>query len=132
MYSGRLSEFLEFMREAQSDYNIACQTESEAFAETQDIEHCLELCRLDYHEYARLAKAAAEVRQKRRQAKDARLQLQPVVDWLAENGQVIKGLERLLGAVRREERAQQGRQYKPKSGIVARTLQKEVWSNGDQ
>lgn len=127
MYSERLSDFLEFIRKAQSEYNIACQTESEAVAETQDIEHYLELYHLDYYEYARLAKLLAEVRQKRRQAKDARLQLQPVIEWQAENGQVIKALERLLGSVRREERAQQGRHYTPKSGIVAAALQREVW-----
>ena len=131
MYSEKLSYFLEFLRIAQSDYSIACQIEKEKTEETEDIKHYLEFCSVDYYEYAKLAKAFSEVRQQRRQAKNRRLQLQPVVDWISQNGQVIKGLERLLGTVRQEEKAQEKRQYKPKSNILDKTLQREVGRFGN-
>ena len=79
--SKQIEGFLDFLREAETDYNIA-------------------------------------VRQERRAAKDNREQLQLVMDWLEENGKVIFGLEKLLGNVRKAEKATEGRFYTQRTDVL--------------
>ena len=69
-YSEHVENFLNFLREAQREYNIAADDEKSANGATQDILHSIELEEHKYHEYARLSKALREVRQERRRAKD--------------------------------------------------------------
>lgn len=68
--SEHIEGFLNFLREAQREYNIAADDEKSANGATQDILHSIELGEHKYHEYARLSKALREVRQERRRAKD--------------------------------------------------------------
>lgn len=117
-YSEQIEDFLDFMRKVKTDYNIAVSSEKEANDATQDLLHSLELYENTYHEYARAAKKLAQVRQERRAAKDAREQLQLVMDWLEENDRVIHGLEKLLGNVRKAEKATEGRFYTPKTDVL--------------
>lgn len=121
-YSERLENFLDFLREAQQEYNIAVSSEQEANDATQDILHTLELEENKYHDCARLAVALREVRQERRAAKDKKQQLQPIIDWIVQNGKTIKTLEQLLGAVRKAEKSLEGRFYKPKTDVVEKAL----------
>ena len=65
-----------------------------------------------------MAKKLAQVRQERRTAKDRREQIQPVVDWLEENGKVVFGLEKLLGDVRKAEKATEGRFYTQRTDVL--------------
>ncbi len=65
-YSEQIEGFLDFLREAKTDYNIAVSSEKEADDATQDLLHSLELYENTYHEYARAAKTLAKVRQERR------------------------------------------------------------------
>lgn len=116
--SKQIEGFLDFLREVKTDYNIAVSSEKEANDATQDLLHSLELYENTYHEYARAAKKLAQVRQERRAAKDAREQLQLVMDWLEENDKVIHGLEKLLGNVRKAEKATEGRFYTPKTDVL--------------
>lgn len=70
--SEHISNFLEFLRNIQTDYNIAQETEKEADRETQDILHRLELGDDGYHDMAQMSKIIKSVRLKRRKAKDAK------------------------------------------------------------
>lgn len=112
--SGKIDAFLSFLRESGRLYHIAESDEQEANGETQDILHSLELEDHDYHEYARLSKQLKAIRQRRRTAKDMMAVLLPVLEWAEENHAVIKSLERLLGAVRKEEKNTEGRIYTPR------------------
>jgi hypothetical protein len=116
--SKQIEGFLDFLREAKTDYNIAVSSEKEANDATQDLLHSLELYENTYHEYARAAKKLAQVRQERREAKDRREQIQPVMDWLEENGKVVFGLEKLLGDVRKAEKAAEGRFYTQRTDVL--------------
>ena len=122
-YSEPIEGFLNFLRDAQESYNIAALSEKEADEETQAILHSLELNENTYHDGARLSVALAKVRKERRAAKDTRLQLQPVIDWAGQNTKTVKGLEQLLGTVRKTEKNLDCRFYKPKTDIVERTLE---------
>ena len=117
--SKQIEGFLDFLREVKTDYNIAVSSEKEANDATQDLLHSLELYENTYHEYARTAKKLAQVRQERRAAKDRREQIQPVMDWLEENGNVIFGLEKLLGDVRKAEKAAEGRFYTQRTDVLS-------------
>lgn len=121
-YSEPIENFLDFLREAQQEYNIAVSGEQEANDRTQDILHTLELEDNKYHDCARLAVALREVRQERRMAKDKKQQLQPIIDWADANMKVIKNMEQLLGAVRKAEKSLEGRFYKPKTDAVEKAL----------
>lgn len=122
-YSEPIEGFLDFLREAQEAYNIAFLSEKEADDETQDILHSLELDENKYHDCAKLSLALAKTRQDRRAAKDIKLRLQPVIDWVEQNAKVIRNLEQLLGVVRKAEKNFDGRFYRPRTDIVEQTLE---------
>ena len=85
----------------------------------------MELGDNSYHDMAKIAKVRLQVRRERRQAKDRQQVLKPVTDWMYQNARVIKNLEELLGAVRRAEKALEGRTYTQKTDIL-----KEVFREG--
>lgn len=118
MYSGEIEGFLNFLKKSEADYNIAVSSEKETDLQTQDLLHTIELRETGYHDMAKMAKLIKEVRQKRRDAKDTRIKCQYIIDWIEENGKVIKSLERLLGEVRKIERNLENRSYFPKTDIV--------------
>lgn len=122
-YSEPIEGFLNFLRDAQEIYNISALSEKEADDETQDILHRLELDENNYHDCVKLSLALAKVRQKRRTAKDTRLQLQPVIDWTGQNTKIVKSLEQLLGVVRKTEKNFDCRFYRSKTDIVEKTLE---------
>lgn len=121
-YSTKLDEFLSFLRECNQEHEAASAAEAELNDQTQDLLHCLELNDNKYHELARISKALAAVRQGRREAKDKETILEPITEWIQQNGRVIKELERLLGAVRKAERGTEGRIYAPRTDIVDKVL----------
>lgn len=120
--SERISEFLDWLRESDTIYNMAQATAEEESKKTQDILHKLELGSTTYHERAKLGRALIDIRKKRREAKDTIAVLEPVVGWKEENKSCIGSLERLLGQVRKEEINTEGRIYYPRTGIVEETL----------
>lgn len=113
-----LDEFLKYIREIEQLNRMAVADEQQANDETQDILHSLELEEHDYHSSARLAKKLKKIRQKRRTAKDLIAQTTPIIEWADHNRGVIKGLEQLLGKVRKEEKNASGRIYTPKTTIT--------------
>lgn len=124
-YSDNIEIFLEFLRQAKREYQIAITEEREKDAASQDLDHCLELNNNSYHDMAKIAKTITQVRRERRQAKDRQQVLKPVTDWMYQNARVIKNLEELLGAGRRAEKALEGRTYTQKTDIL-----KEVFREG--
>lgn len=116
--SKELEQFLDFLKSAESQLDQATTGQQEAEAETQDILHSLELEKHSYHEMAALSRKLAEVRQNRRQHKDNAAQLAPVVEWTRGNIEVVRGLQRLLGDVRKVERSTQNRFYTPRTNIL--------------
>lgn len=121
-YSEQIERFLNFLREARQEYDIAVAEETEANNATQDLLHSLELDDNKYHDSARIALALKQIRKERREAKDKELKLQPIIDWCAENLKTIQELEQLLGAVRKTERNSVGRRYIPKTDVLEKTL----------
>lgn len=118
MVSIGLDEFLKYIRNIEQLNRMALADEQQSNDETQDILHSLELEEHDYHSTAHLAKKLKKVRQKRRAAKDLITQTTPIIDWVEHNRGVIKGLEQLLGKVRKEEKNADGRIYTPKTTIT--------------
>lgn len=117
-----ISGFLDFIREAQMEYEVARMEQSEADNATQDILHRLELYDDSYHDMAKLSKALKEVRQDRRAAKDAISELDPVCGWAKETIKVLKSLEQLLGNLRKIEKATQNRYYTDRTDAVERSI----------
>lgn len=115
MVSDGVDSFLKYLRETEQMYKMACDNEQEANNETQDILHSIELEEHTYNEMARLARKLREIRQRRRIAKDLITQASPVCEWAENNRQIVKGLEQLLGAVRKEEKRADGRTYTPRT-----------------
>lgn len=64
---------------------------------------------------AKLSKQLKAVRQQRRTAKDLEDQTRPVCEWADTNRQIIKGLERLLGDIRKAEKNTENRIYTPRT-----------------
>ncbi len=116
--SEHISSFLKFLKDIQTDYNIALETEKEADRETQDILHRLELGSDSYHDMARMSKTIKSVRLKRRKAKDTKTEAEPVVQWIKENTKFTSSLERLLGEVRKAEKYNSNRHYTNKTDIL--------------
>lgn len=108
MVSKSIDVFLIALRDIERSYHMADAEEQEANAETQDLLHCLELEEHAYNELAKLSKELRDVRQRRRKAKDTMAECFPVIEWLDQNRAVVKGLEALLGQVRKAERITDG------------------------
>ena len=116
--SEHISSFLKFLKDIQTDYNIALETEKEADRETQDILHRLEFGNDSYHSMAQMSKKIKSVRLKRRTAKDAKTEAEPVMRWLKESPQTVRALEQLLGEVRKAEKYNSNRHYTNKTDIL--------------
>ena len=123
-YSEHLSGFLEFLRNCETEYNIAVAQQDETNNATQDLLHRLELWEDGYHDLAKISKAMRQVRKDRREAKDTIQKLQPIVDWKKDNQKTIHDLERLLGAVRDQENKTNNRFYNPKTDIIDKVFEK--------
>ena len=118
MISKEIADFLDFIREAEQLNRIARANEAEANEMTQDILHCLEIEQKTYNEKARLAIKLAEVRKDRRAAKDLRETTQPLVDWAQANQGMINSMRRVLGEIRKAEKATENRAYTPRTNIM--------------
>ena len=117
-HSKQISDFLNFLKEAETAYNNALDDKAKADVKTQDILHRLELEEDNYHNTARLAKGLRKVRQERRKAKDAISLFEPIIKWIHNNDRSIQLLRQLLGEVRKAERQTQNRQYIYRTSIV--------------
>ncbi len=125
--SEHIANFLSFLRDVQTEYNIAAEMEDEAGRKTQDILHRLELWDDGLKDMEQMAELLRGVRRERRDAKDARMEAEPVVVWIMENRKLISGLEALLGEVRKVEKSNAQRHYTFKTDIL-----EDIMTNGVQ
>ena len=113
--SSYIEGFLSFLADATQQYRMAEADEQEANDQTQDVLHSLEFEPYEYHDLAKISRWMKSVRQRRRAAKDCIEHLFPIIQWVDEHQDVIKGLERLLGEVRKAEKRTSGRIYTPRT-----------------
>ena len=111
-----LSEFLNFVSEAQSHYKFCTEEMKKQDQLTQDFLHSLELDDLKRGERSKLATKLAINRKDRRYYKDRVEELQPIVDFFADpqNKKALDKLTNVLGACRKMENYHKDRIYVPK------------------
>lgn len=115
-FSKTISEFCEFLNDAQKTYTWSSDQVSKMEKLTQDYLHSLELDGLKYEERAKLATQLALCRQERREHKDTVQILEPLVEWLdTEKGrQLFNLLREVLGRTRKVESRMETRTYHPR------------------
>lgn len=111
-----LSDFLDFLSEAQSHYNFCIDEMETQDKLTQDYLHSLELDELKCKERSKLATQLSINRKDRRYFKDRIEELEPLVKFFEEsqNKKVLNNLKNVLGDVRKAERYHKNRTYIPK------------------
>lgn len=118
MISETIETFLNGLKEIESLSAQAELEEADTSSETQDILHALELKDLSYDEQARLASKLADVRRRRRKAKDTIAQAEPVLKWISVNKKAIDELRQDLGTIRKLEKGAENRFYNPRTSIL--------------
>lgn len=110
-----IADFLSFLRETEQTCRMAQADEQEANGEIQDLLHSLELQEHDDEGLLKLACELKKARKRRREAKDASCVTMPVLSWAEDNRRIVRGLEQLLGQVRKAEKYVSGeRHYTPR------------------
>lgn len=117
-FSTGLDAFLTYIRDCQMQYRMAIADEKEANDSTQDILHSVELDENEDWDLLRLIKVLRTIRNNRREAKNRIAQLQPIVDWIDQNKQVINQLDKILGMMRKEEKRVFTRLYARRSTVL--------------
>ncbi len=110
-----VDKVLRFFKEADDAAVIADDERKICEDKQNDILHELELVDHTHNERGRLGKELTEIRRQRRGAKDAYELLYPLCEWIANNGNAIKALQRALGEMRKIEEKQKNRQYHRKA-----------------
>lgn len=82
----------------------------------QDILHELELTEADYHEGAKLSRELAEIRRRRRNAKNLIELTGPVVKWLSEQSGAMSKLSNVIGQMRKIDDRQKNAVYYVRTG----------------
>lgn len=118
MCSEDIKRFLDGIRDSAMEMKIALEEEKETNSQTQDILHAIELEQCNLRKGTKLIKTLRNVRKNRRKAKDAIERLTPIYEWSQDNQTVIKGLENLLGKVRKIEKSQESRTYFQRTDIL--------------
>jgi hypothetical protein len=111
-----LTEFLNFVAEAQSRYRFCSEEVNNQDKLTQDYLHSLELDDLKRDERSKVATKLAINRKDRRYYKDRVEQLEPIVQFFEEpqNKKMLDKLKQVLGVVRKTEIHHKDRIYIPR------------------
>ena len=111
-----ITEFLNFIANAQSSYNFCYDEMKKQEQLTQDYLHSLELDELKCAERSKLATKLAICRKDRRYFKDRVEEYQPIVDFMADpsNKKVVDKLTQILGQCRKQENYHENRFYVPR------------------
>lgn len=115
-YSEKLSDFLNFIRLAQTEYKNAFDEVNTKDKQTQDYLHDLELGGLTYKERCKVATQIAKCRKERRHYKDVSETLEPLALFFEDpkNIKVLNELMQILGKMRKSEQYHENRNYKPR------------------
>ena len=111
-----ITEFLNFISDAQSHYRFCYDEVNNHDKLTQDFLHSLELDDLKCAERNKLATKLATNRKDRRYYKDRVEELEPIVQFFNEpqNKKVLDKFTDVLGKVRKAERYHEDRTYVPR------------------
>ena len=111
-----ITEFLNFITEAKSQYNFCSEEVNNQDKLTQDYLHSLELDNLKCGERSKLATKLAINRKDRRYYKDRVEELEPIVKFFEEpqHKKVLDKLTQALGQTRRAESYHKDRVYVPR------------------
>ena len=111
-----LTEFLNFVAEAQSQYKFCSEEVSNQEKLTQDYLHSLELDDLKRDERSKVATKLVINRKDRRYYKDRVEELEPIVQFFEDpqNKKVLDKMKQVLGVVRKSEAYHKDRKYIPK------------------
>lgn len=111
-----ITEFLNFVAEAQVQHRIYGEEVNNQDKLTQDFLHKLELGELRRDERSKVATKLAINRQDRRYYKDRVEEFEPIVQFFNDpvNKKVIEKLKQVLGETRRWESYHKDRKYKPR------------------
>lgn len=111
-----LTEFLNFITDAQSHYNFCSDEMKKQEQLTQGFLHSLELDSLKCGERSKLATKLSTNRKDRRYYKDRVEELEPIVQFFAElqNKKMLDKLKQVLGQVRKQEDYHKYRTYIPR------------------
>lgn len=114
--SDYITEFLNFISNAQSTYNDCVDEMKKQEQLTQDYLHSLELDDLRYDERNKIATKLATNRKDRRYFKDKVEEYEPIIKFLNEpkNKQLINQLKQVLGECRKMEGYHKDRFYIPR------------------
>ena len=123
--SEKISDFLNFISQSKSDYDYYLGALSMTEPKILDLLHEIELVPHNAIDMVRVYKKIREVRQERRQAKDAIKELTPIITWIEENKREIETLKRTLGDVRKIEKMEENRTYAYRTTVVEETFKKE-------
>lgn len=123
--SDQIESLLDLLRTARSDYDIAREQVSDADKETQDILHWLEFNEslpVDDEGAMLILGVIGMIQRDRRAAKDIVHTMQPITEWIAGHKSTVKGLEQLLGDVRKAEKDTENRHYTDRTDIMVQIL----------
>lgn len=113
-FSACISDFLNMVSQAKSDYEWNTDELSRLDHLTQDYLHMMELGGLDYKERAKVATQLTRCRQDRRQSKDTLEILEPLITFIdSENGKrMVNLMKEALGKTRKVEEKMNYRTYR--------------------
>ena len=111
-----ISNFLNFVREAELQYNFCNDEMQKQEKLTQDYLHSLELDGLKCEERSKVATKLMINRKDRRYYKDRVEEYEPIVTFFTQpqNKKLLNDLTQVLGAVRKMENYHKDRTYVPK------------------
>jgi hypothetical protein len=111
-----ISEFLNFVAEAQVQHRLCSEEEDKQEKLTQDYLHSLELDDLKCNERSKIATKLAINRKDRRYFKDRVEEFEPIVKFFEDqqNKKMLDKLKEVLGQVRKQENYHKYRTYIPK------------------
>lgn len=111
-----ISEFLNFVAEAQVQHRLCSEEEDRQEKLTQDYLHSLELDDLKCNERSKIATKLAINRKDRRYYKDRVEELTPIVEFFNDpvNKKVLDKMKQVLGETRKSEGYHSNRKYIPR------------------
>lgn len=120
--SEQFAALLNFLRDIVNEYQHYCSMLDRAELQKNDWLHIIELFCSDYEERCKAATKLRWCLLERRKYKDAVKVREPIAEFLSapEHKNLLDQLARVLGNIRKEERYQASRTYKPR--IIHRTV----------
>lgn len=111
-----ISEFLNFVSEAQAKHRIYSEEVANQDKLTQDYLHSLELDDLKCDERSKVATKLAINRKDRRYYKDRVEEFEPIVKFFEDpqHKKILEKMKQVLGETRKQEGRHINRQYKPR------------------